>query len=130
MRALVVPVLVLPLLAGCTDAVGCRPTTMHAEDAKKVQVNVAGASVLRARLTTKGAALAGKDVTFTLRAGDSDVYRGTSATRADGSAALDLKGKLDAQAVLGLARADGFTASFSGDATYCSSADDGSFTLV
>ncbi|MCU1623984.1 MAG: hypothetical protein JWL79_2829 [Frankiales bacterium] len=130
MRSLAPALLLLPLLAACTDATGCTATTMTASDATKVDLKVLGSAVLRARLTAKGTGVAGKTIVFTLRAGDSDVFRGESSARADGTASLDLKSQLNASALLAVVRATAFTASFPGDTTYCSSADDAAFRTL
>ena len=106
---------------------------MTAQEATKVDVTgVKGSSVVRARLTvtSTGKGVAGKDVTMTLRDDGSDVYGASTRTQSDGKAALDLKGRLEAQAVVGLARANSFTASFDGDGQYCGSADDAVFRIV
>lgn len=57
------------------------------------------------------------------------VYRGEAGSDADGRARDDLK-QVDTNALTGLVRADGWRASFSGDATYCSSVDDAPFDLL
>ncbi|MDQ3758182.1 MAG: hypothetical protein M3394_10080 [Actinomycetota bacterium] len=105
----------------------CTSTTMEATPAVKVSLSRGG--VLDARLTSEGAPLPGKTIEFAVLDDDATVYRGEAGSDGDGRARDDLK-QVDPNALTGLARADGWRASFDGDATYCSSVDDAPFSLL
>jgi hypothetical protein len=116
----------LAALPAC-ESVACTPTTMEATPAVKVSLSRGG--VLEARLTTSGAPLPGKAISFDVLDDEEVVYRGEASSDSDGRARDDLK-KVDPNALTGLVRADGWRARFTGDATYCSSIDDAPFDLL
>lgn len=132
--ALLVPVVLLPLLAGCTvESPDCTPTTTRADDATKVDLRgLRGSSVLTGRLTESesGKAVGGATVTVTLRNGGDELYSATATTTSGGRVAYDLKGRLSVEQTLALARADGFGLSFDPQRHYCSSSDEARFRTL
>lgn len=116
----------LVALPACEEG-SCTPTTMEAAPA--VKVSLSRGAVLDARLTSQGAPLPGKTISFAVLDDDDAVYRAEAGSDGDGRARDDLK-KVDTNALTGLVRADGWRASFSGDATFCSSVDDAPFDLL
>ena len=119
-------------VAGCTDAVGCTPTTIDATPASRVDLGATSRSAtLAARLsvTASGEPLPGKSLRFAVTNDGAEVAEFTGSTVADGFARVDLK-RIDVPAVNALARGKGFAASFAGDATYCSSADTAEFSVT
>lgn len=133
MRAHPLPVALLALAAlpACTvDSTGCTPTTTTARPADKVNVRAAGSSaVVEARLTADTAGLSGKRLTFEILDDGATVYETSATTGSTGTARADLK-RADAEALVALARADEFRASFAGDSTYCSSDDSARVRIV
>ena len=120
----------LAALPGCTVQSECTPTRTTARPADKVDVrSPTGSAVVQALLTSDGQPLDAKRLTFEILDDGSTVYETSASTGSAGTARADLK-RLDPSAVVALARADSFRASFAGDATYCSSGDDAQFRTV
>lgn len=130
MRRAALAAIVLAALPGCTDAAGCTPTTTTAEPADKVDVRALGrSSVLSAELLADGAPVSGKKVVFEARDEGATVYEGEARTDRNGVARFDLK-RVDQAALVALARADAYQATFDGDQTYCSSSDEAPFQVL
>src|SRR5687767_6753351 len=89
----------MTVLPAC-EAGNCTPTTMEATPA--VKVSLARGGVLDGRLTTQGAPLPGKTISFAVLDDDDTVYRGEASSDGDGRARDDLK-KVDTNALTGLA---------------------------
>ena len=125
------PLLAVAVLPGCyVESADCTPSTTTAKPADKVDVRAATSSaVVEARLTADGAPLSGRRLTFEILDDGATVYETTATTGSTGTARADLK-RADAQALVALARADQFRASFGGDGTYCSSSDEAQFRTV
>ena len=116
------------LVGGCETT--CIPTTITATNARKIDlVTPKSSSTLTATLTAEGSPLSGRTMRFDVQAGGDTVYSDDATTSRDGAASYDLK-RVDAQALAGLVRGDGFVAAFAGDGTYCSSSDDAGFKVV
>lgn len=122
----------LSLPVGCTDAVGCKPTTTTARGASKVDLAAAPSSAtLSARLAVAAddQPLSGKVLRFSVLDHGAAVYSASASAGTNGVASLDLK-RLEPNALAAIARGDSFRAAFAGDNTYCSSSDDAPFRLV
>lgn len=116
------------LALGCDTT--CIPTSTAAVDARKVDVVTPEAtSVLRATLTADGSPLSGRVMRFDVQDDGDTVYADDASTGRSGVASYDLK-RVDAQALAGLVRGNGFVAAFEGDGTYCASSDDARFKVV
>jgi hypothetical protein len=118
-------------LTGCYVDSDCTPTRTAARAATKVNVGAAARSaVVDATLTTRGGEpLPGMTLTFDLLDDDASVYTDDASTGSGDRASVDLK-RADADALLGIVRADSFRASFSGDGEYCASSDTAAFRAV
>jgi hypothetical protein len=123
--------LALTSVTGCVYTDGdCTPTTTDARPASKVNVSVTSRSaVITATLKSADGALASRTLTFDVLDDDAGVYTADASTGSDGTARVDLK-RADPDALLAIARADKFRASFTGDGTYCASADEVAFSAV
>lgn len=123
--------LALAALPGCyATPASCTPTTMAAKPADKVNLRAAGSSaVVEARLTADGAGLDAERISFEVLDDGASVHETSATTGANGTARTDLK-RADPQALVALARADEFRASFAGDGTYCASSDEAPFRVV
>jgi len=122
--------LALPLLAlpACYVDSDCVRTTTSAREASKVRL-AGGSAVVTATLRANGDGLDGKELTFEILDDGASVYTAEARTGSDGTARYDLK-RASADALLAIARADAFRASFDGDETYCSSSDQAGFHTV
>ena len=130
MRRAALASLALLALPGCTEVASCAPTTMAAEPADKVDLRALGrSSVLSAELLADGVPVAGKKVVFEARHEGATVYEGEARTDRNGVARFDLK-RVDQAALVALARADAYQATFDGDASYCSSSDEARFEVL
>jgi hypothetical protein len=132
-RLLLWLVVALPALLGMSgdcDSADCTPTTTEATRADKLDLTAASRSaVLEARLTADDKPLAGKTLRFAVLADGAEVFFETAATGADGKARIDLK-QVRLDALQAIVRGDQFRATFGGDSTYCSSADDADFRVL
>ena len=132
MRTHVVPAALVALAAlpGCYADGHCLPTEITSSPANKVDVRApTGSAVVQARLTADGEPLGAKRLSFEILDDGSTVYETSATTGSTGTARADLK-RADPGAVVALARADAFRASFAGDDTYCSSFDNAPFRTV
>ena len=114
----------LAVAPGCES---CEETTTDAVPAEKLSVR---AAVLEAELTSGDAKVLGVPIRFEVLDDGKVVYTDEATTQLSGRARIDLKTRLDAQALVALVRADAWRATFPGNSTYCSSADDAPFRLI
>lgn len=125
------PLLALAALPACTyDATACQPTRTTANAATKVDLTAPlSSATISAKLTAGERALDGMRLTFEVMDDGGTVYEAAATTGGDGVAKVDLK-RADPEALVALARADRFRATFAGDSEYCRSSDDAAFGTV
>lgn len=128
---LLAPLLALAGLTACTYEAGtCTPTRTAANAATKVDLtSPLKSATISAKLTAGDEALDGVRLTFEVMDDGGTVYEAAATTGADGVAKVDLK-RADPEALVALARADRFRATFAGDSEYCRSSDDAAFGTV
>ena len=132
MRGIVLATAAVACLPACyvENSSKCTRTEVQAEPADKVDLRAVGrSSVVSAELMAGDTPLSGKRLVFEIRDGGSTLYEGEARTDRSGVARYDLK-RVDQAALLALARADDFQATFDGDGTYCSSGDEAPFKLL
>jgi hypothetical protein len=136
-RLLLVPAVPAVALFGlaapaCESTGTCTPTTTKATEANKVDLTATSrSSTIEAKLTVKadGKALSGKSLGFAVLDNGAEVYTAEGTTQSSGVARIDLK-RIELNALQAVARGDQFTATFSGDGTYCSSQDSAAFKVA
>ena len=127
---LLAPLLALVALPACYTDGSCVPTRTTANAATKVDLTAPlKSATISARLTAEDEPLDGLRLAFEVMDDGGSVYEAAATTGADGVARVDLK-RADPEALVALARADRFRATFVGDGEYCRSSDDAAFGTV